>query len=127
MISMERQIRFTNWAAASKGGILAFVLHFLLVLLLDGTSVITLSLMNFGSVFVGGMYAGKRAPFQEMYHGMLAGLVKGVLDQLLMVLMGSAPSAIAVMAVAAVGLLGGLSARYVYRTRRGRRPQAGRQ
>ena len=118
---MAHQARMTNWAVVSKGGLIAFVLHFLLVLTLDGTSVIVLSLMNFGSVFVGGMYAGKRAPFQEMYHGMLAGLVKGVLDQLLMVVLGKTPSAIAVVAVAAVGLLGGLSARYLYKTRGGRR------
>ena len=117
---MGHQVRMTNWSAATKGGLLAFVLHFLLVLAFDGTSVVVLSLMNFGSVFVGGMYAGKRAPFQEMYHGMLAGLVKGVLDQLLMVLMGKPPSAIAVVAVVVVGLLGGLSARYVYGTRRSR-------
>jgi len=118
---VEREIRFTNWKEASKGGILAFFLNFVLVLALDGTGVVTLGLMNLGSAFVGGLYAGRRTPYQEMYHGMLAGLVKGVLDQLLMVLVGTAPSATGIMAVVAVGLLGGISARRIYRTRGGRK------
>ncbi len=107
----------TNWALAIKGGLLAFVLHFILVLLLDGTDVVVLSVMNFGSVLVGGLYAGKRAPFREMRHGMLAGLIKGVLDQSLVIIINTPPNLISILLSAGVGLVGGFSARYVYHTR----------
>lgn len=117
-MAMRAEEMPTNWVLAIKGGVLAFLLHFMLVLLLDGTNVIVLSLMNFGSIFIGGLYSGKRAPSREMYHGMLAGLVKGVLDQSLMLFVGSAPNLLTVIISAFVGLTGGIAARHLYDTRK---------
>jgi len=111
----------TVWRLAFKGGLLAFLLNFGLVLALSPGSLLVLSLMNYGSTAIGGLYSGKRASYRESYQGLLAGLVKGFLDQSLMIFMGKLPNLLVVGLCGLAGLGGGFAAIHLYGTRKGRK------
>ncbi len=98
---------------ALKGAVVALALQFFLFLALDGKGVVALGTMNLGSTFIGGLYTAKRAPSMEVEHGAVAGLLKGIIDQTLLTILGRQPSLLGAAISLAFGTLGGVSWRAI--------------